>query len=355
MSAKDEHLRDLIAEQAADFFAAHRSSSLSDVQEQEFLQWLRTSPIHVAEYLAVADLSRDLDSAAKTIDTPLEELVAAAEMGSEVIALNTAPPVRQSAPGETEQRHRSRTFLRWGAIAAVYLTVLGALSFYYFRADNGIEITSGHGELRTFQLADDTIVHLNSDSAISVKFDATHRFVNVERGEVYFKVAEDPKRQFEVRAGEAVLKDIGTSFDVYRRSGKTIVSVAEGQVAVHRLAEPASVVRLVAGDQATVQPTRIVESNSPTGVRRATAWLKQEIIFDRTTIAEAVAQFNRYTQTRVVVDDPRVAKIAISGMFHVYDLASFAQFLDGLPNVEAAMKDNVLHVTSDNGKRAQDE
>lgn len=355
MSTKDDHLRDLIAEQAADFFVAHRAGNLSDAQKQGFLRWLRTSPMHVAEYLAVADLSRDLGGAAKTLGMPLEELVASADSGGEIVPFKAAP-ARHADQTETVGRPaRARTYLRWGAVAAAYIALAGAGAFYYLHGHRGIEISAGHGELRTWQLADNTIVHLNSDSAISVKFDARHRLVEVERGEVYFDVAKDPARHFEVQAGSTVLQDIGTSFDVYRRGQATIVSVAEGQVAVRRGPELKRVADLRAGYQAEISPTRVIEKNAPENVRRATAWLHQEIIFDHTPLAEAAQQFNRYTQTEVVVDDPRIAQIAISGVFHIYDLASFAQFVNGLPDVEAVMKANVLHIANNGGKRTPGE
>jgi transmembrane sensor len=352
VTAKDEHLRDLIAEQAADFFVAHRAGVLSDAQKHEFLRWLRTSPIHVAEYLAVANLARDLDGAAKNFDMPLEEIVATANSGGEIIVFNTASAARAEDSDISDRSPRTRTYLRWGAIAAVYFTLAGASLLYYMytHEHQGIEISAGHGELRTWQLADNTIVHLNSDSAISVKFDASHRLVDVERGEVYFEVAKDPKRHFEVHAGNTVLQDIGTSFDVYRQAQATIVSVAEGQVAVRRGAALARVADLRAGDQAEISPTRVIEKNAPERVRQATAWLRQEIIFDHTPIDEAVQQFNRYNTTEVVVDNPRIGETAISGVFHIYDLASFAQFLNGLPDVDAVMKGNVLHI-ADNGGR----
>ena len=352
MTAKDDHLRDLIAEQAADYFVAHRAGNPSEAQKQEFLRWLRTSPIHVAEYLAVADLARDLDGAASALDIPLEELVASANSGGEVVALNSASAAR-AAEGDEGRRSRTPAYLRWGVFAAVYVALAGVgLGYYFYTQDHrGIEISAGHGELRTWQLADNTVVHLNSDSAISVNFDARRRLVDVERGEVYFEVAKDPKRHFEVRAGTTVLQDIGTSFDVYRQAQATIVSVAEGEVAVRRGPGLKRVADLAAGDQATILPTQVNERNSPESVRRATAWLHQEIIFDHTTIDDAVQQFNRYTKTAVVVDDPRIGSIAISGVFHIYDLASFAQFLNGLPSVEAVMKGDVLHIASNGGRQ----
>jgi transmembrane sensor len=350
VNTRDEHLRDMIAEQAADYFVAHRDGGLSDEQEQEFLRWLRTSPLHVAEYLGVAGVARDVAGAAKQIDMPLDELIASATGAGQVIAINiTATPFEASA----KLHGARRAPWRRGVVIAAYAAVAAAALFFYFNRSDDIAIAAGHGELRTWQLADNTIIHLNSDSAVSVRFDQHRRLVEIVRGEVYFEVAKDSKRPFEVRAGNTTLQDIGTAFDVFRQDGGTLVSVVEGQVAVKRGDAPGRVADLHAGEQAAIFPSHIVKTRAPQSVEQATAWLRQEIVFDRTTIAAAASQFNRYTQTQIVVDDPRIAEMAISGVFHLYDLASFAQFLNGVPGVEAVLQGNTLHVMSnDRGRQS---
>jgi len=351
VSTRDEHLRDLIAQQAADYFVARRAGALSDEEDQEFLRWLRTSPIHVAEYLAVSSLARDVAVAAKRIDMPLDDLIAGANGAGQVVSINSAVPLFENPPLHRPQlRNRRRAIFRRSALAAGYAAIAAAGIFFFLNRSDRIEIAAGHGELRTWQLADNTIVHLNSDSAISVKFDEHRRQVEIERGEVYFEVAKDVKRPFYVRAGSATLEDIGTAFDVYRQDKDTLVSVVEGQVAVKR--ESRHVTDLRAGEQATILPSQVVKSKTPQKIFQATAWLHQEIVFDRSPIADAAVQFNRYTQTQIIVDDPRIAEMAISGVFHIYDLASFTQFLNGLPGVEAVMKGNTLHVmNNDRGRQ----
>lgn len=346
-------MRDLIAEQAADYFVAHRDGALNAEQEQEFLRWLRTSPLHVAEYLGVAELARDVGGAATQIAVPLDELIANAQGTGQVVAIHSASLEKHSMQ-RAPARRGNRRMLRWGAMAAGYAAVAAAGLFFFLGRSQGVEIAAGHGELRTWQLADNTIVHLNSDSAISVKFDARRRLVEIERGEVYFEVAKDAKRHFEVRAGNTTLEDIGTSFDVFRQTQGIIVSVVEGQVAVKRGDAGKRIADLGAGEQATILPSHVIKIKAPQNVHQATAWLHQEIVFDRASIASAAAQFNRYTQTQIVVDDPRIAEIAISGVFHMYDLASFAQFLNGVPGVEAVMEGNTLRVMSnDRGRQPQ--
>jgi transmembrane sensor len=45
------------------------------------------------------------------------------------------------------------------------------------------------------------------------------------------------------------------------------------------------------------------------------------------TLAEAVAEFNRYNRRQMVVDDPRIATLHIGGVFDATDLNSFVEAL----------------------------
>lgn len=78
MAPTDEQIRLAIAEQAAEWFVAQRTSLLDKAQRAAFAAWLKTSPVHVDEYLRMAALSRELRDAAQHPDLPLEAWVAEA-------------------------------------------------------------------------------------------------------------------------------------------------------------------------------------------------------------------------------------------------------------------------------------
>ncbi len=354
VSAGEEQLRDLIAEQAAEFYIAHRAGDLSREQEQEFLRWLRTSPLHVAEYLSIAGIAKDLGRVASFIDATM--LSQGPERDENIVAITpSAIPSEQPTWRHSERSSRITRRVQIAAasfvIAAICLTSL----FVFRDADKSIRYTTARGEQRTWQLADDTIVHLNSDSSLLVDFTTHRRNVSIERGQVYFEVAKDVGRPFLVRAGNYTFKDVGTSFDVFRKATDTVVSVVEGRVAIWKdeqsgllpgLNTQKHLEDLHAGDQATITQTRIVEREDPKVIqKKAIAWLRQEIVFDGETIASAANEFNRYNRMQIVVDDPRVGLMPISGVFHMYGVKSFARFLDALPGVRTETQGDVLHVT----------
>lgn len=349
MTEKNEHLRDMIAGQAAAFYIAHREGNLSDEEEQEFLAWLRTSPMHVAEYLSLSGIAKDVERSAKRMDIPLAALIAQAKNGGEVHAIDPANLSFENFSARRRARDTAiHPALRWAMLAAACVAVAGITVFAVTRPQpkpRTLEFAAGHGEQRTLQLSDRTIAHLNSDSAITIHFDEHKRLVNVARGEVYFEVGKDAKRPFLVTAGALLLEDVGTAFDVFRKSDGTLVSVSEGKVSIQEKGRKGHVVNLHAGEQAKVSDTQIVKSADAATVRKTTAWLKQEIVFDRDTIAKAVIEFNRYNRTQIVIDDAQIAQLPISGRFHLYDLQSFAALLDATPGVRAITEGDTFHIT----------
>lgn len=78
MAPTDEQIRLAIAEQAAEWFVAHRTSAPNEAERAAFAGWLKTSPVHVDEYLRMAAISRELRDAAQHPDVPLEAWVAEA-------------------------------------------------------------------------------------------------------------------------------------------------------------------------------------------------------------------------------------------------------------------------------------
>src|ERR1700748_3140971 len=100
MSASAGRTREGIAQQAADWFVANRTG-LSGNERNEFITWMKASPIHIEEYLAVAVIARDLRSACAESAGSLEALLTRAllESPSGVIPLS-----RPAVAGTPEHR-----------------------------------------------------------------------------------------------------------------------------------------------------------------------------------------------------------------------------------------------------------
>lgn len=182
------------------------------------------------------------------------------------------------------------------------------------------------GEVLRLPLQDGSAVTLNSDSALRVRFDGARRQIDLLRGEALFDVAKDPRRPFVVSAGEARVVAVGTSFAVQRGADESLqVLVREGVVEVADV-QPQPV-RLSANHKASARRGLgiAVEPLPADELGRRLAWRDGMISFDGDTLAQAAAEFARYSRMRILIDDPAVAERRVVGLYSATDPAGFAR------------------------------
>jgi len=180
------------------------------------------------------------------------------------------------------------------------------------------------GERQTIRLDDGSIVDLNTNSVMEVAFNRDTRVVRLIRGEALFKVAHNNAWPFVVTAKDREVTAVGTAF-VVRLDGDAVkVIMVEGKVSIAPLnkrgfaaimpglvSEP-----LVAGEELTASAGNSEMSVSNADVEKSTSWRSGEIIFRDDTLQTAVEEFNRYTDEKIVISDPKVSTLRISGVFH---------------------------------------
>jgi transmembrane sensor len=132
---------------------------------------------------------------------------------------------------------------------------------------------------------------------------------------------------------------VGTAITVRRLAEDNVqVVVTAGRVAIVppevRLAQitlsalPTSVPTVRAGELAKLGPRgSLTVRELGAEAQRAVAWTQGRLWFDRMTLADAVAEFNRYNRRQFVIDDSRIASLHIGGTFDAQDIASFAAAL----------------------------
>ena len=116
MNTSEQQIRSAITELAADWYVAHRSGPLPESERGAFLSWLKSSPIHIEEYLGVAALDRILPEVTQHPGIPLAALAAMAHADASVGVVELLPYARVSTP-PTAQSRPTRGFL-WQAVAA---------------------------------------------------------------------------------------------------------------------------------------------------------------------------------------------------------------------------------------------
>jgi len=239
-----------------------------------------------------------------------------------------------------------RRLLQWGsAIAATALFGVGGT--WQVLRQRG-RFSTGKGETKVVALKDGSVVTLNTASEIQVSYSDSVRSVELVQGEALFDVAKNKSRPFVVTAGDTNVRAVGTSFTVRRLETAPVqVLVQEGVVEVSKPATGGAPVRVAANSMAEApEAAPIAAKPVPVAqVHRQIAWQKGQIAFEGETLTEAAAEFARYSDTRIVIQDPSLAKEEIAGLFKATDPVGFAQTIAISLNAHAQVGEGEVRLT----------
>lgn len=305
----DRDARRAVRAQAAAWVVRLHGPYRSPELEAGFRQWLAADPEHARQFERVTDV---WDASAR-------------------VAIDGLPRVRT--------RWRPSPVRPWAAAASVAVAAL-ALVYFSARLTSGVEYRSGIGAPRVVQLKDGSRISLDANTTVRVTYGDTERRVRLADGRVYFQVKHNPGWPFVVVSGRHQITDIGTAFIVRQATGRTVVTLVEGQVAVSsRPRDPAGPrpvsIILTPGQRLTLGAAGPPELDRPR-MDDATAWLHGEIVLDDTPLTRAVADLNRYDPVRLVIAGPQVARLRVSGIYHTGNNREFALLLAKLYGIRVA-------------------
>lgn len=322
MNTDEAKVREIIASQAGEWVAAHQAGPLDAAERRAFYGWLTASPIHVEEYLGVALLSRRLAVAAADPDMPLEAILDRVRGEPDNVA-----SIEKASPSLEAEHHGLPRRWPWAAVPAALAAIVVAL--FWWRGDHvtSERYTTRHGEMRSWQLSDNSTLRLNTDTSVTARYSHSVRLIEIERGEALFEVAHEPARPFRVVAGTASAVAVATTFSVYREAGSALVTVMQGRVRVSTVVASSGSVTAQAGEQVRVTDGEPPGPATPADVQRSTAWLHRQIVFEREPLALVAAEFNRYSALPIDIETPALGTLPITGIFSVDDTETFLDFL----------------------------
>lgn len=361
MKRTEERIQADIAEQAAHWFVANDEAPLDAQDAAALAAWLRSSPQNIEKFLGVSVIVGDLRQAVADPSYSLEATLAMAR------AEDSAPlPGRWSRIADSVKVAAPR---RWpvaaAAVAASAILGIALSSLWNGRPAVPPAATGGataeyyetlHGQRLDRRLADGTVVHLNTDSSVTVRYTGQQRLVVLTSGQAAFEVAHEPGRVFRVTAGSAEVSDVGTKFDVRLDRDRTVITVLEGRVSVRSaraFERPASrdgrkpapdFVLLTADQQLIVADGRWSAGIVAVNAERTAAWLHRQIVFEGEPLERVAAEFNRYATTPIEIESPALKSLKISGVFATDDTAAFIAFLRSLKGVRVEVTPTRIRV-----------
>ena len=318
---------EIIEEEASAWLVVFGRESVSDQEKADFEHWLERSERHRITFNELAMLWGEM--------AVLKELDDIAESSAEFIDA------------------RSPLWQRKGlmSLAASFFVAVFISGVFYFNNGYGLNQQASYvtamGEQRSIHLSDGTIIQLNTNSQIEVRYSKTVRSIYLRQGEGFFEVAKNKSRPFKVYAGEGVVRAVGTAFSVRLMAEQEVeVIVEEGRVALSRQAldsivslieSPPSnesqdrppIAELTAGQSAVfAQKIQTLEHMPATEINRKLAWRQGMLAYAGDPLSSVVDDVSRYTNIKIEITDPALRGMQVAGHFRVGEVEALFDSLE---------------------------
>lgn len=316
---------------------------LSANETSEFQTWLYEKPEHLAQMLNAAKMWDKMDD--------LERL-------SDIF------------PENQVQRKKSSLFIGAMVASLVLAFTLVFLNFnQVFPTTPQIVMQPAEstyktkvGEMDTITLPDNSLLVLNTNTIVNMKYTNDVRILELVQGEIHIDVAHDESRPLSVLANGKIIQAVGTAFNVEVGSDIVELIVTEGKVLVedkstnqfkadvanHKIKLSKTSLAVSKGEKIDLdtvekngKPSAVVKLD-PIDIISSLSWQEKKLIFRGESLSKVVNEISRYTDLEIELDDnEELKKINVVGVFKTGDVTELL--------VEFKKHFNITHEkTSDN-------
>nr|WP_303657265.1 FecR domain-containing protein [Asticcacaulis aquaticus] len=199
-------------------------------------------------------------------------------------------------------------------------------------ADAPLTLVTRRGEIRSIPLADGSAVSLNTDTSIRTKYSPQRREIWLDSGEVDFSILNDIARPFIVFVRGVEVVSSNARLLIQNLPGapiKVLVSagVAElrGRTAEQRVRLNANMGAIVPDVADAQTPAIRLVPLAPGQIEQASLWRVGKVGLEGQRLQDAVSEFRRYGDVKIVWSDPKIGQEEVSGMFDLRDPVGFAR------------------------------
>ena len=284
--------------QAASWVEKMSSPVLDSKDAAEFDRWIAQDPRHLETYARLVSVWQS-DGLAQALESGIPS------NDNDKTAFGDAGDL---APGAMAVLSR---FARLAVIALALILPLAILA--QGALSPTIEYTAPRGENRIVDLADGSRLNLSGGTQLAVRITPWSRRVSIAHGQAYFDVAHERLRGFSVDIGDANVSVLGTAFDInLRDDGEREVRVYRGLVNVEA---GNGEWRVPAGTGVAIAGAHVRSLDDVEGARPG--WIDGWFDAQDTALDHLVEQVNRSADRPIVLADPALGALRISGRFQL--------------------------------------
>lgn len=274
-------------EAAAQWYVDLRNGTPDESLHREHQRWLQSDPRHLLAWERLGRLQGKLERLAPAIGSPI---------------LKTAHAKRR------DMLKVLSVLLATGAAGTLGWRVT---PLPQWAADQ----RTGIGERRSIHLEDGSQLHLNTATAVNIRYSQQLRELLLLTGEILVETAKDKAaRPLIVHTAEGSLQALGTRFIVQQEQDRTRLTVLEHAVLVRPANQPDTTLTVHAGEQISFSADALGSVMPATA--QADAWLHDTLVVNGWRLDDFLQQLQRY-RPGYLSCDPAVAGLRVSGSFHL--------------------------------------
>lgn len=310
----------------------YRTGAITELRRLQAARW--------AERIATADVrSRRFDAWVADADNAAayDQIVAARASSAALAGEAELLALRHEAVARSSMRRWRLPSPYWLAFAAS-LAVVAPIAFWQYDRVPAAAIAATDaepvyrtaiGQRLAMTLEDGSRVTLDTDSQLRVAYSDKVRRLFLDRGQAMFEVAKHRARPFIVEAGDQTVTAHGTAFDVRITADQVRVVLVEGKISVasrHARSVAMEPNDMLIASRAGIAVQKVADANE------VARWREGVLVFQDQSLAEAVAELNRYSPHRLLLADDRARQLRISGSFRAGEVVPFVEALQlGFP------------------------
>jgi transmembrane sensor len=194
------------------------------------------------------------------------------------------------------------------------------------------------GEYKRVRMPGGIELALNTNSRVSTRVERGSRVLEVEQGELLLNVAGSSRYPSVLRLGDLELETVSATVHVrWEPDGSRRFEMLSGEGNLRSTRFDASTTA-----RRRFLPLLLLESGQAfrahgdvlgmeffdrTTVDRRLAWTRGEVLLRGETLAEAITEFNRYNDRKLIISDGTIASLRIGGRFDATDIDAFVRSL----------------------------
>lgn len=276
--------------QAIEWLVKLNKPGLSDIEIDQFNDWLNQSPGHQLAYIKAEQIWTESETLMKSVAT------------------------------------KSKSVVQTWRYAFASVLIILCVSLYQFQINRttDFEFYTGIGEQKTIDLADGSKITLNNQSHLKFTLGKKIRRVELLAGEVLFNVKADVQRPFDIATHDGMVRVLGTKFSVNRYSASTLVTVIEGRVALGEkpLADDGFIAAQVLTQSQQQSMTNALKNIEPqqVDVKSELAWQEHRLIVRNEPLRLVLADLEKAFPVKFVISTPELSEKRITAILNLADL-----------------------------------